>query len=99
MAFLPPLLARSKGVLAGVVISLALGVSMFAAHRGANELIELQESQAALEQKMVRLQRGNDDLRHHLERMKSDPAYLERVVRQRLGWVRPGEIVYRVGDR
>ena len=96
MALLPPVLRKHKGVLVGAVVSLGLGLSLFGAHRGASDLLGLQEEQSALEQKMVRLQRGNDDLRRHLDRMKTDTAYLERVVRQRLGWIRPGEIVYRV---
>ena len=96
MALLPPVLRKHKGVLVGAVVSLGLGLSLLGAHRGASDLLALQEEQVALEQKMVRLQRGNDDLRRHLDRMKTDAAYLERVVRQRLGWIRPGEIVYRV---
>ena len=96
MALLPPVLSKHKGAVVGVCVSLALGVSIVAAQRGAARLFQLKEEQEDLEQKIVRLQRANDDLRLHLERMKSDPVYLERVVRQRLGWIRPGEIVYRV---
>lgn len=98
MALLPPVLAKLKGVLVGTGVSLALGGALFAGHRGATELLDLQEEQRLLEQKMVRLQRGNDDMRRHLERMHAEPQYLERVVRQRLGWARPGEIIYRTGN-
>jgi cell division protein FtsB len=96
MALLPPALIKHKGVFVGAVLSVLLGLAVFAGHRGASDLLELEEEQQALAQKMVRLQRGNDELRRHLERMQTDPQYLERVVRQRLGWGRPGEIVYRV---
>jgi len=96
MALLPPVLVKHKGVLVGACVSLMLGLALFAGHRGATDLLELEEEQRALEQKIVRLQRGNDDMRRHLERMQGDRQYLERVVRQRLGWGRPGEIVYRV---
>ena len=95
MALLPPVLSKHKGVFVGAVVSLLLGIAALGAHRGVSDLFELQEEQLALEQKMVHLQRGNDDLRRHLERMTTDPQYLERVVRQRLGWIRPGEVVYR----
>ena len=98
MALLPPVLSKHKGVVVGVCVSLALAASIVAAQRGAARLWQLQDEQEALEQKIVRLQRGNDDLRRHVERMNTDPSYLERVVRQRLGWIRPGEIVYRVPD-
>ena len=96
MALLPPVLAKHKGVFVGAGVSLLLGLALLAGHRGATRLLDLEEEQLALEQKMVRMQRGNDDMRRHLERMQSNPEYLERVVRQRLGWGRPGEIVYRV---
>jgi len=96
MTFLSPLISKHKGVVVGVCVSLALGTSLIGAHRGAMRLWELQEQQDVLEQRIVRLQHGNDELSRHLDRMRSDPLYLERVVRQRLGWIRPGEIVYRI---
>jgi cell division protein FtsB len=72
-----------------------LGTAAAAGHREISRLLELESEQHALEQQIVRLQRGNADMRAHLERMQTDRGYLERVVRQRLGWVRAGEIVYR----
>jgi cell division protein FtsB len=96
MPLLPPLLAKHKGALVGAAVTVLLAAAAAAGHRGVTALVGLQAEQHALEQKVVRLQRANDDMRTHLERMRSDREYLERVVRQRLGWVEPGEIVYRV---
>ncbi|GIW40732.1 MAG: hypothetical protein KatS3mg076_1309 [Candidatus Binatia bacterium] len=45
--------------------------------------------------RVVELQERNERLRSHLRRLRSDRRYLERVIRERLGWVKPGEILYR----
>jgi len=44
-----------------------------------------------LERSRSRLVRENDQLREEI-RLLSDPAYVERVAREQLGMVRPGEI-------
>ncbi len=45
------------------------------------------------------LRQHNDQLRDHLASgSSSDDAYLEKMVRERLGWIKPGELVYRVTD-
>ena len=35
-------------------------------------------------------------MREHLQRLETDDAYLEKIARERLGWIKPGELVYRV---
>jgi cell division protein FtsB len=30
-----------------------------------------------------------------LERLRTDPAFVEKVIRQRLGYARPGEVIFR----
>jgi hypothetical protein len=49
-----------------------------------------------MEDLAFRLERGNERVREHMRRMETDDAYLEKLVRERLGWVRPGDLVYRV---
>jgi cell division protein FtsB len=36
----------------------------------------------------------NDALRREIEAIKSDEVYLEHVVREETGWIRPDEVVY-----
>jgi cell division protein DivIC len=33
-----------------------------------------------------------------LHRLRHDPVYIERAIRQRLGYARPGELVFRFED-
>lgn len=97
MSFLTPRAVKHKGVAAIVAAMLVvLAVSSVWGNRGLLHLWRLQEQLAEVESDVVRLQRENHQRREHLRRLRSDPAYLERIVRQRLGWVREGEILYRV---
>ena len=97
MALLPPVWIKYKGVTAGAALFvLLLLIPAVWGSRGLLHLRRLQEQQRELEATAIRLQQQNDDLRTHLRRLRSDDRYLERVVRQRLGWVKPGEILYRL---
>ena len=49
------------------------------------------------------LQGGNEKLRNEvnglsrrIEALRTDPRFLEKVAREELGWIRDGEVVYRV---
>ncbi len=44
----------------------------------------------------ARKRQSNARVREHLRRLETDDAYLEKLARERLGWIRPGERVYRV---
>jgi cell division protein FtsB len=63
---------------------------------GVVDLRRLQAQQAQAEAAAYDLAQRNLRLRDHLERLERDDAYLEKVVRERLGWIKPGEFVYRV---
>jgi len=49
----------------------------------------------------VRLEDAEQRLRDQertLERLRSDPAYVERVIRQRLGYAKPDEYIVRIRE-
>lgn len=82
------------GALLGAV---ALWASLFFAGEGGwLDLQRQKERLSALEEEVARLEATNDSLRLVLERMESDPAFLEKVAREELGMVRPGEHLYRI---
>jgi len=64
--------------------------------RGLIHLRRLHGRQAELELLAARLESRNEAVRDHLRRLESDDAYLEKTVRERLGWVRSNEVLYRV---
>ncbi len=61
-------------------------------------LQELRQEQRALEAAAFTLARENAELRDRIARLKTDDEFLEKVVREELGFVRQGEFVYRFRD-
>lgn len=96
-AHLSPLRLKYKvAILGAVVVLCALAGSAVFGKHGWKQLRRLEKRQDRLEALAVRLERDNQRLRDHLHRLEHDDAYLEATVRERLGWVKPGEMVYRV---
>lgn len=69
------------------------GVFFWQAHQEYERLHELEESSrkrlAAAETLLKEQERV-------LERLRSDPAYVEKVIRQRLGYAKPEEYIFRI---
>jgi cell division protein FtsB len=100
MGYLTPLPGKYKAVVAAGIVVLALcGVSAVFGSGGLVQLRRLQEQQAQEEAAAFALAQRNAQIREHLQRLDSDDAYLEKVVRERLGWIKPGEVVYRIDRR
>ena len=57
-----------------------------------------QQRLTALEAELERLAAANDSLKTVLKLMAEDPAFLEKVAREDLGMVRPGETLYRIHE-
>jgi cell division protein FtsB len=58
----------------------------------------LMETKRRLESDNRRLEEENRQLAARLERIRSDPAYLEAEARRKLGLVRPDEIIFRLAE-
>lgn len=63
---------------------------------GYTKLQELRDNNYELEAKIKRLAIENVLLQQEMERIKSDPVYQEKIVREKLGVVRKGEIPVRI---
>jgi len=88
---------KYKALVAGGVVLLALcAISAVFGSGGVVHLRSLQAEQAAAELAAFEMAEHNQELREHLARLDGDDVYLEKVVRERLGWVKPGERVFRV---
>jgi cell division protein FtsB len=80
-----------------VVALLAAWATVFLAGDGGwLDLRRDRERLARLESEVASLEAQNDSLRLVLERMASDPDFLERVAREELGMIRTGEYLYRI---
>ncbi len=96
-ALLPPLPAKYKGrivvctgVLAAVVLAAVYG------DHGLAHLRRMRDEQRNLEQTVFDLQQRNEQLRQRIHRLDTDDLYIEKLARERLGLVKPGELIYRV---
>ena len=58
---------------------------------------KLRQEIEALEKRLVVLEMRKEDLEREIEEWKS-PENVERIAREQLGLVKPGEVVYRVSE-
>jgi cell division protein FtsB len=63
--------------------------------RGAIHLWRLQGEKAKLDEQNYRLQKDNEMLREKITRLRGDNLFLEKIAREELNMVRPGEVIYR----
>ena len=80
-------------ILAALLISLA--VNCVRGPNGAYDLMNLSLSRRRLIGEDERLKADNAQLESEIARLRSDDAYIQRVIRQELGYARPDEFVYR----
>ncbi len=63
--------------------------------RGALHLWRLRGQKAQLDEQNYQLQKTNEELRRRIGRIRNDNRYLEKLAREELNLVRPGDVVYR----
>jgi cell division protein FtsB len=78
----------------GALISLLTLVTIVG-ERGALHLWRLRGEKSHLDEQNYRIQRENEALRQRIWRLRNDDVYLEKLAREELNLVRPGEVVYR----
>lgn len=66
--------------------------------RGVLHLWRLRGEKNRLDEQNFRSQKENEALRQRIYRIRNDNAYLEKLAREELNLVRPGEIVYRFSN-
>jgi cell division protein FtsB len=97
MSALPPLPGKYKAVAVfGISALVVVLVSAVYGGRGWMHLQELAVKQQSLEDLVFRLQQENERRQEHLRRLATDDGYVEKLAREQLGWIKPGETVYRV---
>jgi cell division protein FtsB len=77
------------GALAGV---LALGFVLYGSS-GVVRVWQMKQEVEALEREIVDLRALMEELTREVDRFRTDPAAIERLAREELGWVRKGEKV------
>lgn len=83
---------RRRRLAVAAVAVLALGLAVFAG-RNAITLWRMQREIEASERDVARLSAQQKKLEEMAERLRNDPAYLEKVAREEMGMVREGETI------
>jgi len=76
---------------AGLLL-LAAGLAVYGGH----QLLRVRAMRgeiAAMERDIVTLRARTDELTRAVERLRNDPAYVEKIAREELGYVRPDETI------
>ena len=84
-------MTRQRLAVAAVAV-LAMALAVFAG-RNAVVLWQMQREIEAAERDVARLSAQQKKLEDFAERLRNDPAYIEKVAREEMGMVREGETV------
>jgi cell division protein FtsB len=85
-------------IVAGVFFALYFLITRVVGEMGVVKYYRMKTQYYALTDEIAKLKQDNVRLRKDVDSLKNDPAYLERVARDKLGLARPGEIVYYYGQ-
>jgi cell division protein FtsB len=77
-------------ILAGVIYAFVLGDG------GAIRIAMLRHERASLDRNIAELERNAALLENEIALLESDPFYVEKTGRERYGYIRPGEKVYKI---
>jgi len=62
------------------------------------EYNELKRTEAASRMRLAEAEARLREQQKILDRLETDPAFVEKVIRKRLGYARPGEVIFRFED-
>ncbi len=85
---------RRQVVWGAVAVALVLVVGSLAGEGGFRRYSRLQQDVRGLEERNARVAAENVKLQREIKQLRASPAAVERVAREQLGLVRPGEIVF-----
>ncbi len=99
MAWLRAFLGRQwpSLILAGVLIALVSNCLL--GPGGPRDLLILRRACARLEAKRERLKSENAKLETSVQNLRSNNAFIARMIRRELGYTRPDELVYKFAAR
>jgi len=89
-------LVARVAMLAGGLFAITLGGAFFFGDMGVFKYLRMRDHARQLEQELKDLERTNAEMKTEIKRTQSDPARIEELARERLGYVRPGETVYQI---
>ncbi|MEO7030265.1 MAG: septum formation initiator family protein [Acidobacteriaceae bacterium] len=87
-------LRRTAATIAVGALAIFVGYHAVLGHNGITVYEHKRQDTRSLQVQMQDLQRENDRLRGHVDRLRNDPAAIEHQAREELHYTRPGEVIY-----
>jgi len=84
-------------VVVGLLVLLILGYTVFG-DRGLMNLVRARRQAQALQAEADRIRDENAKLTEEIRLLQTDPAYVERLAREELGMVKPGELIFQFAE-
>jgi cell division protein FtsB len=84
---------QSLNLILGAVLA-ALSLNGLFGVEGPRDLLVLSRERTRLLTESDQIRAENTQLTAQISKLRSDPSYLERMIRQQLGYARPDEFVY-----
>ena len=85
---------RKAATLAVGALAVVMGYHVVFGHNGLTAFQQKREDAHALQVQAQALQRENDRLDGHVERLQNDPGAIEHQAREELHYTRAGEVIY-----
>ncbi len=79
---------------AAAVLALAMGYHVIFGQNGLTVYQQKRQDTQSLDLQLRALQRENEQLKGHVERLQNDPNAIEHQAREELHYTRPGEVIY-----
>lgn len=84
---------RRAATIAAGALALVMGYGVVFGHNGLTAFAHKREEERSLQQQTIELQKENDRLRGHAERLANDPSAIEHEAREELHYTRSGEVI------
>jgi cell division protein FtsB len=85
---------RRIATASAAILALALGYHVVFGQNGLIAYQQKREDAHTLDGELKTLERENDQLKGHVDRLQSDPGAIEHQAREELHYARPGEVIY-----
>ena len=85
---------RKVATVAAAVLAVGLGYHVMFGQNGLTVYQQKRNDTQTLDSQLRSLQRENDLLKGHVDRLQSDPNAIEHQAREELHYTRPGEVIY-----
>ena len=85
---------RKIATAAAAILAVGMGFHVVFGQNGLTAYQQKRQDSQMLQSQLRSLQRENELLKGHVERLQSDPNAIEHQAREELHYTRPGEVIY-----